>query len=179
MLVVGPGRPDAPTTTGMTSEALAALPVGCEYRSTDGASVGAWVWRKRPTGWVVAEGDTGWIDMSGHLRGAHGGGDPVALTSGRIHLKRTNNTIVWRPNRATIPPAGTPAFVLPPGLSGEGAVIVTCWDNTMALALDYEVLTSEMRRLRPASGIQSPWGKAITSITPAHCPHPWPTSLPS
>src|SRR5690606_29280894 len=57
---VGPGRPDAPTTTGMTSAALAALPVGCEYRSTDGASVGAWVWRKRPTGWVVTEGDTGW-----------------------------------------------------------------------------------------------------------------------
>lgn len=60
MLVVGPGRPDAPTTTGMTSAALAALPVGAEYRSTDGASVGAWVWRKRPTGWVVTEGDTGW-----------------------------------------------------------------------------------------------------------------------
>lgn len=60
MLVVGPGRPDAPTTTGMTSAALAALPVGCEYRSTDGASVGAWVWQKRPAGWVVTEGDTGW-----------------------------------------------------------------------------------------------------------------------
>ena len=64
MLVVGPGRPDAPTTTGMTSAALAALPVGCEYRSTDGASVGAWAWRKRPTGWVVTEGDTGWRDVT-------------------------------------------------------------------------------------------------------------------
>ena len=60
MLVVGPGRPDAPTTTGMTSAALAALPAGCEYRSTDGASVGAWVWQKQPAGWVVARGDTGW-----------------------------------------------------------------------------------------------------------------------
>ena len=63
MLVVGPGRPDAPTTTGMTSAALAALPVGCEYRSTDGASVGAWVWRKRLAGWVVTDGDTGWRDV--------------------------------------------------------------------------------------------------------------------
>lgn len=60
MLVVGPGRPDAPTTTGMTSGALAALPVGCEYRSTDGAGVGAWVWQKRPAGWAVTEGDTDW-----------------------------------------------------------------------------------------------------------------------
>lgn len=64
MLVVGPGRPDAPTTTGMTSAALAALPVGCEYRSTDGASVGAWVWSKRPSGWVVIDGDTGWLSIS-------------------------------------------------------------------------------------------------------------------
>ena len=64
MLVVGPGRPDAPTTTGMTSAALAALPVGCEYRSTDGASVGAWVWMKRSTGWTVTEGDTGWRTIS-------------------------------------------------------------------------------------------------------------------
>ena len=64
MLVVGPGRPDAPTTTGMTSAALAALPVGCEYRSTDGASVGAWVWRKRPAGWVVTDGDTGWRNVT-------------------------------------------------------------------------------------------------------------------
>ena len=60
MLVVGPGRPDAPTTTGMSAGDLAALPVGCEYRSTDGASVGAWVWMKRATGWAVTEGDTGW-----------------------------------------------------------------------------------------------------------------------
>ena len=67
MLVVGPGRPDAPTTTGMTSEALAALPVGCEYRSTDGASVGAWVWSKRPTGWVVTEGDTGPVNITALL----------------------------------------------------------------------------------------------------------------
>ena len=63
MLVVGPGRPDAPTTTGMTSAALAALPVGCEYRSTDGASVGAWAWRKLGTGWRVTVGDTGWRDV--------------------------------------------------------------------------------------------------------------------
>ena len=58
MLVVGPGRPDAPTTTGMTSAALAALPVGCEYRSTDGAAVGAWAWQKTgPSAWMVTASD--------------------------------------------------------------------------------------------------------------------------
>ena len=58
MVVVGPGRPDAPTTTGFSAAQIAALPVGCEYRSTDGAGTGAWVWMKRPTGWAVAVGDT-------------------------------------------------------------------------------------------------------------------------
>ena len=61
MIVVGPGRPDDPTTTGMDPADLTALPIGAEYRSTDGAAVGAWVWRKRPSGWVVVEGDTEWM----------------------------------------------------------------------------------------------------------------------
>lgn len=87
MLVVGPGRPDAPATTGMTSAALAALPVGCEYRSTNGASVGAWVWQKRPTGWVVASGDTGWVDVSLlcfiHETGAY------VTELGRVYMRMT------------------------------------------------------------------------------------------
>ena len=54
----GPGRPDVPSTTG--GVITGAEPVGAEYRSTDGANVGAWTWRKRPTGWAVTDGDTGW-----------------------------------------------------------------------------------------------------------------------
>lgn len=61
-LIVGPGRPDQPTTTG--GVITGSEPVGAEYRSSDGASVGAWVWRKRPTGWVVVDGDTGWVELS-------------------------------------------------------------------------------------------------------------------
>ncbi len=67
LIVVGPGRPDAPTTTGMEADALNALPVGSEYRSSDGAGTGAWVWRKRPTGWVVIDGDTEWWDITSGL----------------------------------------------------------------------------------------------------------------
>ena len=63
-LVVGPGRPDAPSTTGLTASQVNALPVGCEYRSTDGSGTGAWVWQKRPTGWDVTVGDTGWRDVT-------------------------------------------------------------------------------------------------------------------
>ena len=58
-VLVGPGRPDQPATTG--GIITGAEPVGAEYRSTDGANVGAYVWMKRPGGkWEVTDGDTGW-----------------------------------------------------------------------------------------------------------------------
>ncbi|MGO5090627.1 hypothetical protein ACTQ43_14155, partial [Segatella copri] len=70
-LVVGPGRPDTPSTTSLTASQLAALPVGCEYRSTDGASVGAWRWQRVLTdtlcsrdGWLCTVGDTGFRDVA-------------------------------------------------------------------------------------------------------------------
>ena len=96
MLVVGPGRPDAPTTTGMTSQDLDALPVGCEYRSTDGASVGAWVWQKRPDGWVVTAGDTGWcrVDTITSTEGGEATVDISRRTGGRV-LVRVTLTSSW------------------------------------------------------------------------------------
>ena len=58
-VLVGPGRPDTPSTTG--GVITGSEPVGAEYRSQDGAGVGAFVWMKRPGGrWEVTVGDTGW-----------------------------------------------------------------------------------------------------------------------
>lgn len=93
-LVSGPGRPDQPATTGMSSGDLAALPVGCEYRSTDGSGVGAWVWRKRPAGWVVVDGDTGWIS--------------VGISPAVVYLKRVNDSVT--------------AFMAQPSGTAHGAV---------------------------------------------------------
>ena len=58
-LLVGPGRPDVPSSTaGIITGGES---VGATYHSEDGAGVGAYVWRKRPRGaWVVVDGDTGW-----------------------------------------------------------------------------------------------------------------------
>lgn len=66
-ILVGPGRPDVPSTTAGTI--TGAEPVGAEYRSQDGAQdgaqVGAYVWMKRPGGkWEVTVGDTGWRDIT-------------------------------------------------------------------------------------------------------------------
>ena len=57
-VIVGPGRPDVPSTTAGTI--TGAEPVGARYESTDEAGVGARTWRKVPGNkWVVADGDTG------------------------------------------------------------------------------------------------------------------------
>ena len=67
-VLTGPGRPDQPATTGGVITSPDTAPVGAEYRSTDGAQVGAWAWTKRPGNrWEVTDGDTGWraIDSPG------------------------------------------------------------------------------------------------------------------
>ena len=79
-VIVGPGRPDAPSTTG--GVITGSEPVGAEYRSTDGANVGAYVWRKRPGGaWEVVDGDTGWRQVG---TSTSGGGGSLTLAVRRI-----------------------------------------------------------------------------------------------
>ena len=60
-LIVGPGRPDQPATTG--GVITGAEPVGAEYRSTDGAGAGLFDWMKRPTGWEIAGGIAGSVPI--------------------------------------------------------------------------------------------------------------------
>ena len=57
-VIVGPGRPDVPSTTAGT--VTGAEPVGARYESVDEAGVGARTWRKVAGGkWAVTDGDTG------------------------------------------------------------------------------------------------------------------------
>lgn len=80
----GPGRPDQPgTTAGIIT---GSEPVGSTYTSTDGAGVGAWVWRKRPTSWEVTDGDTGWRAV-----GTIENGGTVAVA-----VRRTPERVEWR-----------------------------------------------------------------------------------
>ena len=63
-VIVGPGRPDVPSTTAGTI--TGAEPVGARYESVDEAGVGARTWRKVPGNkWVVTDGDTGWRRLDG------------------------------------------------------------------------------------------------------------------
>lgn len=81
LVLSGPGRPDVPSTTAGTITGVE--PVGAEYRSTDGASVGADRWIKRSSGWRVSDGDTGWREITATAV------DPAASQpGGRIFVRR-------------------------------------------------------------------------------------------
>ena len=73
-LIRATGRPDIVSTVNIepgtwwstvsATTAIQSCPVGTVFISTDGAGVGAFVWRKRPNGlWQVTDGDTGWRQM--------------------------------------------------------------------------------------------------------------------
>lgn len=171
-LVVGPGRPDAPTTTGLSSAQIAALPIGCEYRSTDGASVGAWVWRKRPTGWVVTDGDTGRVDVTASLLNGWG------VTTGKAYLQRIGRMAYFSGAFKASPSYfnNQQLFTLPAGFrsaaddwagGASGAMgpnpSVVMWMETPSI-IKVSGATSNMGWLR--AGLSIPTND------------PWPTSLP-
>ena len=130
-LVVGYGRPDDPMSTGMSSAQLNALPVGCEYRSTDGAYVGAWVWRKYATGWKVIDGDTGWVVViawnndNTMIKGTFPAGLANGSTSagGHVSVRRINGQLLIAIGGLLAEVAGTAIFpALPLGWRADSSV---------------------------------------------------------
>ena len=109
----GPGRPDSPETTG--GVITGSEPVGTDYRSEDGAGVGAYVWRKRPGDvWEVVDGDTGWRDMN-YLFPSW---DPGAFG---VFMRRINAIIYLSLTIGSDPGSKqTDWGVLPVGLRGPG-----------------------------------------------------------
>ena len=88
-IITGNGRPDKPDTTGdvlngVENKIKGNEPNGSFYYSTDGASVGAYLWQKQKGNWVVISGDTGSRDMSR---------SSVNVKEGRISLRRVNNMV--------------------------------------------------------------------------------------
>ena len=99
-VLVGPGRPDTPSTTG--GVITGSEPVGAEYRSTDGASVGAWVWRRRPGGkWECVELDTLARYIAGDAVALPQGGEATIRRIGRrvrltlVGIPRAYNSVIF------------------------------------------------------------------------------------
>lgn len=175
--LTGPGRPDQPgTTAGLVT---GSEPVGTTYTSTDGAGVGAWVWRKRPTGWQVTDGDTGWRDITALL--AH-----PNMTGGRIQVRRVGAQVVIRLSSLALTgdgnftadnawPVGfrvalldgTRAVVF--GLSGQGMGEAPTWGNVQVPGYNTNQTLHTKSAVTPARG-----NGAVEYITD----DTWPTTLP-
>ena len=94
-LIVGPGRPDVPSTTAGTI--TGAEPVGARYESVDEAGVGARTWRKvAGNKWVVTSGDTG-LRRLDHLNSA--------ITNAGIWVRRVGDVVHWEFNNLGGPAA--------------------------------------------------------------------------
>lgn len=114
--LIGPGRPDLPSGTGMAA-AIAAATVGTTYSSTDGAGVGAWGWRKRTAGnngvWIVFDGDTGWRNITALLDPTTG---PIDRGAGGSYMKvRRTAEAVWMDCRFLKNGTGVIMFDVPDG----------------------------------------------------------------
>lgn len=98
--IYGPGRPDiVATTEGIVTGTEM---VGTTYISTDGAGVGAWVWRKRPDKkWEVTDGDTGLrsaeeLATLGAVLSGHNGGISILSRYGNVvHLHLAVRVSEW------------------------------------------------------------------------------------
>lgn len=166
-VVVGPGRPDVPAGTGYTSAQLTALPVGAEYRSTDGAGVGAWRWGKTTTGWVVTNGDTGWRTISD-------GGSAGILGAGHtLRLRRVTTAVEMRLN-VNQNPAVMPDYSLPAGFAPYGMDLQRAMyrGGTTAITGYYRINSG---KLTFNGGANSTNATALETWTTTD---PWPATLP-
>lgn len=81
-VIIGPGRPDQPQSTGPVRPQVEAASIGALFSSTDASGgVGAWVWVKTGVGWQVMAGDTGWRKIAD-------------LPKGFIKIRRTASAVL-------------------------------------------------------------------------------------
>ena len=180
-VIVGPGRPDTPSTTG--GVITGSEPVGAEYRSTDGASVGAYVWMKRPGGkWEASSADTGWRSLqaadgvsAAHLTTNKGG----TGTTGSLGVRRADTTVYvlgyWNSAGGTpggrlweLPPGWRLPMAVPGGGYGTQEVArwsgsnTAAWTVTNGVGLNITTLPGGENRV---------YGSWVTTES-------WPTTLP-
>lgn len=177
----GPGRPDTPTTTA--GNVTGSEPVGTTYYSTDGANVGAYVWRKRPSGkWEVTDGDTGWRVLygSGNPTGTGVTGmslNPSASSCG-VLLKRTAQAVkmqIYGMEYTTTPQVSIPAGFGVKTANGAYPIENFSYSGSTNSVGVARIGASTIYLGFPSSGVMSPpYGPTISwDPQPA-----WPTTLP-
>lgn len=179
-VLVGPGRPDTPSTTGGVIPSPDTTPVGAEFRSQDGANVGAYVWMKRPGGkWEVTVGDTGWRHVAA-----------PTITSGGVRLRRVGSvvTVAFGGGQYNTITTGTLGYAgeittLPSGFQLVGTQVFSLATKDGASVIGHMQITDTTDgnriRLRASTGAATGMD-GVTLLRPAPaqyvCDQTWPTA---
>ena len=157
-VIVGPGRPDAPSTTGGVIPSPDTTPVGARYESTDEAGVGARTWRKVAGGkWIVANGDTG-------LRSI--GGDVFIQRINNVVYLTTGENVPVAENVATIPSDWWPVQPDYQWVSARGGTNITVFLRLFRGSL-HRIGAAPNARWNPSWVVTSAWPTAPLPGTPA------------
>lgn len=157
-VIVGPGRPDAPSTTAGAIPSPDTTPVGARYESIDEASVGARTWRKVVGGkWVVTNGDTG-------LRSI--GGDVFIQRINNVVYLTTGENVPVGDNVATIPSDWWPAQPDYQWVSARGGTNITTFLRLSRGSL-HRIGAAPNARWNPSWVVTSAWPTAPLPGNPA------------
>lgn len=112
--IVGPGRPDVPSSTAGTITGNE--PVGATYYSEDGAGVGAYAWRRRPDRkWEVTDGDTGWRNVGDLLISPW-----TTAIIPLLRIRRTTTAAYLHVQYNAKPVPSGAVLIIPSGFRGKG-----------------------------------------------------------
>ena len=155
-VIVGPGRPDVPSTTAGTITGNE--PVGARYESTDEAGVGARTWRKVAGGkWIVTNGDTG-------LRSI--GGDVFIQRINNVVYLTTGENVPVGDNVATIPSDWRPVQPDYQWVSARGGTSFTTFLRLSQGSL-HRISAAPNARWNPSWVVTSAWPTAPLPGNPA------------
>lgn len=173
LTITGPGRPDVPMTTAGKVPNPDTLPVGTQYISEDGASVGAFVWMKRPGGaWAVSVGDTGPRNVSSLITGA----GVTVMASEPMTMRRVGDVVYFESGTISATSTGYRVIMAYPAGFGKSAPAAPVplfqpWTDTSYNGIVN--LHANGIYLRNSASLANCAGTGIYLTK-----NPWPTALP-
>lgn len=173
--IVGPGRPDVPATTG--GLVSASTPIGATYTSTDGAGVGAFVWRKRPDGtWVVIDGDTGWRRLTLTASGWAEHAVQIQRVGPKVEIKPHSPSNWGNWTDVPVQTSGSATQGVIPSGFHAGLIKAAAPLYTSGSVLDGAVSTTA--NVQPQLRIMTESGGSVFFLLSYSTTDPWPTTLP-
>lgn len=182
-IIIGPGRPDQPQSTGPARAQVEAATIGAVFSSTDASGgVGAWVWVKTGAGWQVMAGDTGWrhvFDLAvGFIQIRRRGSQVDAAFAGNY-----GTATVGEPPGEPIVKGHGPAWLLPEGFYPQSRKVAQIYTGSINSPITVNGFALALAALDPDPAhlwlrqITNPRVASVLALT-WDTTNPWPMTLP-